>query len=301
MTKYFLNKIFLGLGFSLLILSSCKKNNIVTDQDPLNVPAYAKFNTYLAADTVVTYYIKSTNDPLKIPVGVTNVSNQDRTVNFTYTSNSAVQGTQYNAPASLVIPAGKALDSLSIEGLFAGFPLSSRIDTVLVTITDGEDIAASPYKKRFRIYMRKYCNVVLNDLLGDYTMSVDRQGTGAFTPAYTATITSLTPTGPTSATAVIYNFGDPMFGAPYNPGDLAITPGITVNLDWANPAAFKATFPAAGQAISVSYYGPTGLVKPPSAAATPGTFSSCDQTFTLTYSFAIGATSYGNFTTILKR
>jgi hypothetical protein len=59
--------------------------------------------------------------------------------------------------------------------------------------------------------------------------------------------------------------------------------------------------PNAGQAIAVSWYGPTGLVKPPVSGGAIGTFSSCDQTFTVRYSFAIGATSYGNFTTQLRR
>ena len=293
-------KSFAGLGIAMLVLGSCKKNNLVVEQDPLvTPPGFAKFNTAAAADTSMVYYVKSTNDPVKIPVGVTNVSGSDRTVNFTYESNSAVQGTQYNGPASLVIPAGKVIDTLTFTGLFTGYPLSSRIDTVMVTISGG-DITPSPYKKRFRIILRKYCDVNINDFLGDYTMSTDRQGTGAQTAPYTASIASIVSTGPTSATAVIYNFGDPMFGDPFNPGDLAITPGITVNLDWANPANFKVTMPSPGQAISESYYGPTGLLTAAAGGVT-GTFSSCDNTFTIIYNFAIGATNYGSFTTVLRR
>jgi hypothetical protein len=302
MNKYLLNKI---IGFAVLILciTSCKKNNVVIDQDVVP-PSYARFNTRLLSDSIATYYIKSTNDPFKLPIGVTTVSDQDRTIHFSYTSSSAVAGVQYNAPASITIPAGKTVDSLVFSGIFAGYPLSTRIDTVKITITQDGDIPGSPYitprKDTYKLVLRKYCNVVINDFLGDYANSTDRQGTGTPTGAYTATISSITSTGPSTATAIIYNFGDPMFGAPYNPGDLAITPGITVYLDWSNPAAFKVTLPAAGQAIAVSWYGPTGLVKPATGGLT-GTFSSCDQTFTILYSFAIGSTSYGNFTTVLRR
>lgn len=302
MNKFLLKSLIAASVVIMIFLNSCKKNNIVIDQG-ITPPAYARFNTLKQADSIATYYIKSTNDVFKLPIGVTTVSDKDRTVHFAYSSNTAVQGVQFTAPTSITILPGKAVDSLTISGIFAAYPLSSTIDTVKITITADGDIPGSPYvsprKDTYRLILRKYCAVNINDFLGDYVNSKDQQGTGPQTAAYTATISSVTSTGPTSASAIIYNFGDPMFGAPYNPGDLAITPGITVLLDWSNPANFQVTMPAAGQAISESYYGPTGLIKPASTGA--GTFSSCDNTFTITYSFAIGTTSYGNFTTILRR
>jgi hypothetical protein len=305
MNKYFSKSFLASLALVMMLLSSCKKNNVVVDQDPLNVPTYAKFNTRLLTDSSATYYIKSTNDPFKLPIGVSTVSNVDRTIHFSYTSTSAVAGVQYNAPSSITIPAGKTIDTLNFTGLFSGYPLSSRKDTVIITITDDGDIPGSHYitpkKDVYRLVLRKYCDVVLNDLLGDYANSTDQQGTGTPTSAYTASIVSAVTTGPTTGTIVVYNFGDPMFGAPYNPGDLAITPGITLYLDWTDPANFKVTLPPAGQAIAVGYYGPNGLIKPPVSGGAIGTFSSCDQIFTVKYSFAIGSTSYGNFTTVLRR
>jgi hypothetical protein len=292
--KKFIKYTFLGLGTAMFIFA-CKKNNLVVDKN-IVAPAYAKFNTIKDADTIGSYYIKSSNDPFKLPIGVTNVSNKDRTVNFVYTSTNAAQGVQYNAPTSLVIKAGQALDSLTISGLFSGYPSSSRKDTLRIAISDGE-IPASAYKSVYKLIMRKYCNVNINDFLGDYTNSTDRQGSGAPLDPYTAKIISVTSTGPTSASAIVYNFGDPMFGAPYNSGDLAVNPGITINLDWADPANFKVTVPS--QAIAVGYYGSNGLIK--AASSGTGTFSSCDNTFTVKYSFAIGSSSYGDFTTVLKR
>ena len=109
MRKYFLNFFTGVVGIALLFFASCKKNNVVLDQDVLP-PAFAKFNTIQPTDTMATYYIRSTNDVYKLPIGVTTVSDKDRTINFRYTS-TAIAGTQYNAPSSLIIRAGQALDS----------------------------------------------------------------------------------------------------------------------------------------------------------------------------------------------
>jgi hypothetical protein len=280
-------------GIAIFSLTSCEKNNLVIGKQVIP-PAYVKFNTVTASDTIGTYYIKSTNAPFKIPIGVTNVSDKDRTINFSYSSSTAVQGQQYTAPASIVIPAGQALDSLAISGISAGFDVPGRIDTLKIAITGG-DVPASPYKQNYTLYLRKYCDVVLDNLLGDYTRSKDQQGSGTPTDAYTATIKSYTSTGPTSASIVVYNFGDPMFGAPYNDDDLAVNPGITLNLDWADPANFKVTVPT--QVIAEGYYGPGGLIK----NVAGGTFSSCENSFKVKYNFSIDGDNYGTFTTVLRR
>src|SRR5687767_2956010 len=110
----FMRKIIANSSFLLLlvfVIVSCKKNNLVVDQD-VTPPAVAKFNVRAAADTAATYYISSANKPFKIPIGITTVSDKDRTIQLCYTSTSAVAGSQYTAPATIVIPAGKVLDSL---------------------------------------------------------------------------------------------------------------------------------------------------------------------------------------------
>jgi hypothetical protein len=260
-------KIFLaGLTFSFLFLGSCKKNNLVVDQDVVP-PSYVKFNTLQAADTIGTYYIRSTNDPFKLPIGVTTVSDKDRTINFTYTS-TAAQTTQYNAPSSIVIPAGKALDSLTISGLFSGYGSATRKDTLKIQITGG-DVPASPYKATYYLILRKYCDVFLADFDGDYTNSDDN---GTYGPYFTSvTPGSGTATGPTSATMTIENIWDP--GVP------VIT---SVNLDWSNPANFTVTIP------DQEYFGPADIwIK----GTLPGSFSSCDQTFILRYTLYYKSTN----------
>lgn len=267
-------------GAALLSITSCKKNNEVIDQG-IVPPGAAKFNTYLAADTIATYYIRSTNDPFKLPIGVTTVSGQNRTINLTYTSSSAVMGTQYNAPSSLVIPAGKTIDTLSVTGLFAGCPLSSRRDTVRIKIAGG-DVEASPYKNTYTLIMRKYCDVTLSAFYGNYTKAIDNGNYGPY--PMTVVNGSAVSTGATSGTLQVTNLWDP--GVPTT---------TTVALDWSNPSGFTVTIP------DQAYYTPAGLwVK----GTTAGTFSSCDQTFTFRYTLyykATGANYSANQVTTLAR
>ncbi|MEI9810023.1 MAG: hypothetical protein WDO16_20330 [Bacteroidota bacterium] len=233
-----MNKIFfciLFAGLVVLSVTSCDKNTEVVDKEVIP-PTLAKFNTILAADTIKTYYVTSNNAPIKIPIGISNVSGQDRTVQLTYTSTTAVAGTQYNAPATLVFPAGKVLDSLTFTGLFTGFPSSSRIDTVKIEIT-GTEVPASSYKNRFYVIMRKYCDVTLAGIAGDYAHTME----GTYGP-YTSSVINLTSTGPTTATGTLTNV--------YDDGITA----TNVVFNWTDPANFTVTIPEQNTGSIVSGY-----------------------------------------------
>ena len=267
-------------GISLLFIVSCKKNNLVLDMD-VTAPAYAKFNTIAAADSIGTYYIKSSNTPFVLPIGITNVSKVDRNIQFTYSSTAAVVGTQFNAPTSLVIKAGTAVDQLTISGLFSGYPLSTRKDTVKITISGG-DVPASSYKGVYRLILRKYCDVSLADLYGNYG-AIDNGNYGPYPMGVKAG--SATSTGATTGTLQVLNLWD-----------YGIVTNTTVNLDWTDPANFKVTIPdqvyVAGDGVWIKN------------SASTGTFSSCDQTFTLNYTLyfkATGASYSSNQVTKLKR
>lgn len=253
-------------GFIILGMTSCKKNNVVVDKN-ITAPPFAKFNTILAADTIATYYIKSSNAPYKLPIGVTNVSDKDRVIQLSYTSSTAVQGTQYNAPASITIHAGQALDSLTFSGLFAGFT-SSRIDTVLITITGG-DVQASSYKNRYKLILRKYCDVVLTNLAGTYTNTNEYTSSGAFSYGpYTTALTNVVQTGPTTATASLVNLYDDAWN------------DISCTLDWTLPSNFKVIIPL--QPTGKSYSGaPTSVRTSTSGTAAPSTFSACDRSISI--------------------
>ncbi|MBC7615470.1 MAG: hypothetical protein H7202_05330, partial [Pedobacter sp.] len=71
--------------------NSCTKNNLAVDVSPVVAPDAVAFVPPTAVNRV-SYYVKSTNDPFMIPVGITNVSSVDRTFALTYTSNKAIAG-----------------------------------------------------------------------------------------------------------------------------------------------------------------------------------------------------------------
>ena len=273
MNKNILSVLVLLVGIFSIAIIGCKKNNLAIDKN-LVPPSTAKFNRLSTADTVSTYYIKSTNDPFKLAVGLTTVATVDRTIQFTYTSRTAKAGTQYNAPATLVIPAGKALDSLTISGLYSGYPTSSVIDTVDVYITGG-DVAVSPYNSHQRIILRKYCNVISTDLVGTYANSTDTyNGKASSKPNYVATVSNWTPVTATSANVTLQNIGatsDNGWG-PFSSSDPVITPGLSATLDWTNPANFSVTVP-----LQNYFNDGSGI----STIKATGSFSSCDNTFTI--------------------
>jgi hypothetical protein len=285
-------KVFLA-GAALLSLDACKKNNLVVDQKVVP-PSVAKFNVRQATDTTMIYYIKSTNEPFKIPIGLTTVSDKDRTISFSYSSNSAVTGSQYNAPASIVIPAGKAVDSLPISGIYAGYS-GSRKDTLNITITGG-DVPAAAYYNRVHVVLRKYCDVVAANLVGNYPNSTDiYNGNASSKPNYLGVVSNWVQVTPTSATVVFTNLGatsDNGWG-PFGATDGAINPGLSATLDWADPANFKVTIP-------LQNYFNDGSGN--STITATGTFSSCDNTFTInaTVKYAGNGSSYKH-TTIFKK
>lgn len=278
-------KITCALIAAATVFSSCKKENVAIDKDPIVEKAAAKFKTTLATDSISSYFIKSTEDPFKLVVGVTTVSDKDRTIGFTYTSRTAVAGQQYTAPATITIPAGKSEDTLRIKGIYAGYT-GTRIDTLLITINESGDIKpgygfTSPNKYQYRLVMRKYCDVVLSAMTGDYTRTFDATTTTAY-PQYTAKILSITPTGATTATAVIRNVWE--VGGTTN-----------VTLDWTDPSNFKTSIPAQFLYTDPQYGAAT------ITGVGNGTFNSCENTITLSYKVTVAAGSFGNFTTKMVR
>jgi hypothetical protein len=249
----------------LLGVISCKKNNLVVDKD-ITPPAYAKFNVRTDADTASTYYIKSDNATFKIPIGVTTVSDKDRTIQLCYTSSTAMAGTQYTAPATVVIPAGKVVDTLVIQGMFAGYPLSSRKDLLTIKICGG-DVPANAYWSTYYLTLRKYCDVIFPDLTGDYNSTMEYLNDGSFNYGpYSTAVINLTSTGPTTGSGDFVN----LFDYGWN--------NIHFTMDWTDPSNFKINVPL--QATGATYTATNGNYA--YIQGTGGSFSSCDQTFTIT-------------------
>lgn len=278
------NSIIGSLATLMLLMSvACKKNNLWVDQDSMAPPEAGQFlRSALSAD----FYIENNaagGSTFKLPVGITTVSSVDRTVSLTYTSRTAVQGTHYKGPTTLTIPAGKVIDTLSFQGLFAAYP-TGRKDTVIVRISsDGGGIKKAGFNDTFRIIMQKYCTVSLPALGGAYTKTFE----GTYGP-YTSNVLNLTSTGATTATAVIDNIYDS---------------GIEANVvfNWTNPAAFTVTIPDQSTGFTS---GGNDLRIRGTVGQTSG-FSSCDNTITLRlqlYTVVAGAISdYATWTTSMAK
>jgi hypothetical protein len=282
-------KSLVAAGVMVLAITSCKKNNLVVDKS-VTPPAFVKFNVAKAGDTLKTYYINSANTPLKIPIGISTVSDKDRTIQLCYSSLTAVAGVQYTTPpATIVIPAGKTVDSLSLQGLFSGYPLSTRKDTLRIKICGG-DVPVSDYWSTYTVVMRKYCDVVLANLAGNYSNTNEYTSSGAFSYGpYTTAVSNVVSTGATTATAKISNLYDDGWN------------DVTANFDWTDPGNFTVTIPL--QLTGRSYAGgPGGPTSVRTTAGQTNTFSSCDRSISISIDLVNGGTTVitSNYKFVLK-
>jgi hypothetical protein len=253
---------------ALLFMASCKKSKISEASVP---PTAAHFTNKTGA----SFFVQNTaNSTFKIPIGLTAPVASDTKVTVTVTSpTGAAAGVQYNLPSSTItIPAGQTLDSLTVQGIFAGFP-GSRVDTLVFKISGG-DVEAAPYNDTYKLVLRKVCPVVFATLAGNYSNTNEYFG-GAFQYGpYVTGVSNLVSTGATTATGQITNIYDDGWNA------------INVVFDWTDPANFKVSIPL--QPTGKSYNGAPTSVR--SSSGQPNTFSSCDRTVTLTIDLVNGGT-----------
>lgn len=269
---------------STVILPGCTKDKIITPNSEASLFATDQGSYFITSDP---------NTVFKIPVGITRVPDKSRTIEFTVSSPSgAVEGQQYMLSGNTItIPAGQTVDSITLNGVFSAYPAGRR-DTLIFTITGG-DIPSLVGSDVYTLILQKYCVVDLNALLGDYDNSNDNQDPDVYGP-YSAKIVSATSTGSTSAQLVIKYFSDAALG-PFGAGDPSYDTGITVNIDWSDPANFFTTLPTQ----PVGYYPPYGLIT--LTGVGNGYFSSCDNIITISYKATVSAGSFGNFVTVLSR
>jgi hypothetical protein len=279
---------------ALTIVVSCKKGyDYNLPPDSVSV---AEFSQVTNGTTYAGYFVKATNDPLPLVVGFTNTSNVDRTINFTVTSRTAVAGTQYIAPSAVVVKAGQSFDTLKFKALFAGYP-SGRKDTVTIKMSGFPTVNNTD---SIRVVIQPYCDVTSTNMTGNYTASRDYwpaiTTANASATAYTAVVSDWTSTGATTATAKIKNLGNtPDIGfAPFAVTDGAAT-GLTAIFDWTDPANFKVSIASQPYVASLYTYGASTI------STVSGSFSSCDQTITLSYSVRVSAGSFNNQHSVLRR
>lgn len=278
-----INFLYTCFAFLALIvgLVGCKKD------EGMVIPEQVPF--FLAKPASGNYSIVNATAVHKVRVGLTAVSSQDRTVNISVSSPSgAVSGTHYTlSKTSLVIPAGKVIDSFEVRGVLSQYQ-AGRKDTLLLTIQNGEG-ANHQLAQTYRVFISGPCfegDVNLNNFLGAYPNSIEDFG-GPYGP-YNTTVSAVNRLSPTTGTITVTN----IFDAGWNP--------VTFLLDWTNPANRTVTLsPQTGigdaGTISATYAGQDIQVRN-HAAGGPGTFSACNGTIQI--KMQLGVTGLGFFGTL---
>lgn len=228
-----------------------------------------------------------------LQVGTTDVSSSDRIVTYNVTSPSgAVAGTDYTIAGTntLTIPANGAIADIVIQAVASQYA-SGKKDTLIFTLAQ-PSLAVADFQDTVTLIIAGPSGCAednltsLNAVLGDYTNTNETLDGGPYGP-YTTSISAVTITSPTTGTIVVENIWDNGWGP------------ITFELDWTDPAN-RTTMVVPQDAIpgsdagdlSPTYAGQTVAVRP-YAASGAGTYSYCDQTFTL--NMQLGVTNVGWF------
>lgn len=99
-------------GLSFVALSFLFNSCDAYDDD--NQKAYAASNFAMFADNQATLSVSEDRGSLVIPVSISKPSSTDVTVNLRFTNGTAQSGVHFNAPTSVVIPAGQISTNLTI-------------------------------------------------------------------------------------------------------------------------------------------------------------------------------------------
>jgi hypothetical protein len=281
MKKLLIINIVLG-SMILLSINACKKNNLVIGKN-IVPPEFAGFKVYPTSST--SYYnfnilaLPAPGTSFKLPVGLTTVSNTDRKVKFTYSSRTAVAGVQYTAPSEITIPAGKTLDTLSIQGLFNGYT-TGRLDTLKVTITnEGGYVNKNGYSDSVLLVMKRTCPFNIDDISGN--MQVVSDGWGDYAPGDLITLTKVNAT----TVSFIYPADNPQ--------------PILMSI---NPTTYTVT--VAKQVYGSGYGGASWTDGPLSVQSVAGSASivdPCDKTISVRLTHTVAAGSYGSYTIKFKK
>ena len=278
MKKLFIINVVLG-SILLLSINACKKNNLVVGKNVVP-PEYAGFAIRpLSSNAYYNFNILPTPAPgtiFKLPVGLTTVSNADRKVKFTYSSRTAVAGTQYTAPAEITIPAGKAVDTLNIQGLFNGYT-AGRIDTLLVKISSG-DVTKNGYSDSVLLVMKRTCALNIDDISGN--MQVVSDGWGDYSPGDMITVTKVNAT----TLSFLYLADNPRpIIMSINPSTYAVTVAKQVY--------------GSGYGAGWTY----GDISCQSVAGSASIVDPCDKTISVRLTHTVAAGSFGSYTIVFKK
>ena len=266
-----------------MFITGCKKGDTV-----VTPPQEAHF----LFQSTGTYQVLSPTTTYKLPVGLTVTAKSDVVVNFDISSpTGAVAGTHYNLlKNNVTIPAGKAIDTLFIQGVFSQYT-AGRKDTLVIKIRATDKTSGLSNNSTFTLFMRGPCSeteMVLTEMIGAYPNTRELFGTSAYGP-YRTTISAVRQITATTGEITVTNIYD----AGWNP--------IKFILDWTDPNNRTVTlvqqsgFGNAGT-LSSAYAGRDVSVRPISGQA--GTFSYCNKTLVLR--MQLGVTGLGFFSSLYQ-
>jgi len=284
------NNIFSFLGVMLVVLFAfaCKKE---ARYETITPPVQAHFTN----QSFGRYIIQTATTTYKVPVGVTQPSSSERTINVTVTSpTGATEGTHYTLSSNTITLApGEVLDTITVQGNYNQY-LSGRTDTLFFALS-GEGIEESDYNNRFTLVLRGPCfeneiNGNLQDLVGFYNSTYEGGTFGLVGGPYSTEVTFINQTSPTTAIMRVRNLGDQGWSG-------------TFTLDWTDLSNPKITFVAqvvGGDAgyLSSTYAGSPVQIRP--AASTTSTFSFCNQTFRIIANIGPNPAGYFGGTYIIE-
>lgn len=270
-----MNKIFFaGLLLALVAIAGCDKTKLYKVKEPDGQISFANVSND-------AYTVATASSVYKLKVGTTDIADHDRSATISVSSpTGAVIGTHFTlSKTTVVIPAGKVLDSIEVKGVFAQYT-AGRKDTLVFTITQS-DAAISTYNSTLKLFVRGPCFdsdiPSFTPMVGAYTKTFEN---GSYGP-YTSTITGASSTGATTATASITNI--------YDSG---ITGVATFN--WATPGNFTVTI--AAQQVGTLSGAPLFL-----RTTAPGKFTYCTNFFTIPLELYTAAGTYDAWTMTMGR
>lgn len=246
---------------------------------------------HFIGDESQTYSIVVNPAPVyKVQVGLTDVSDKDRTVTFKITSpTGAVAGTHYTLTTTgntITIPAGETIAEIGVQGAFAPYNGTGRKDTLVFSL-ESPSVTPASFSDTVKLVLRGPCfdgditSVELNSLLGAYNNTRDAGDFGTWGP-YTSTVVSVTQLTPTTARAVINNVWDAGFG------------NVNFILDWTDPNNTYARVesptvtPANAGNLNPAYNGMNIVIADhPNVPSSSKKFSVCNQRFNLRYAFGV--------------
>ena len=257
------------VSVSVLASFSCKKPDIATP------PELAQF---MAKGTVSYPVQNNANSVFKFGIGLTAPAKTARNVTFSISSpTGAVEGQQYTiASKSITIPAGQVIDSVSLKGIFNGFP-SGRRDTLVFTITGG-DVPALIGSDILKVVLQQFCPLDMNIFDGDFEVLEDEWADYA-----PGTIVQLT------------KIGTNQFSFEYNESGaqpIIVTVNTTTNV---TSVAKQVYTSANGYGLG---YGPISVESVPSV---DNIVVPCERTFSVRLKHTVAAGSFGDNTIKMRK